>query len=172
MLLRLAQLGANCSEDCKPIRRYVAKLADELKEIEKKTFSVNVDGKDIKVTVSFDILPNDMKYLAFLSGELPISAKYFSSFANVQKDEIGDVTSTYGVESSNKWQPWGYPHRIAVAAAVAKKKEGLACSRLKPATIRQKVTTFIAQKKSRQEFPPLLGQTINKIKVEPLHVKH
>ena len=140
-------LGTYCSEDCKPIRRYVAKLNDKLKEIEKKTFPVNVDGKDIKVTFSFHIFPNDMKYLAFLAGELPISAKYFSPFANVQKDEIGDVTSTYGVESSNKWQPWGYPHRIAVAAAVAKKKE-LACSYLKPATIRQKVTSFIAQKKS------------------------
>ena len=34
------------------------------------------------------------------------------------------------------------------------------------------VTGFIAQKKSRQEFPPLLGPAIEKIKVEPLHLKN
>lgn len=92
---------------------------------------------------------NDVKYLAFLAGELSNSPKYFSS------KMIGDVTSTFGVKTSNKWQPWGYAQRIAVAGAVAKKKEELGSSslHLKPATIRQKVTSFIAQK-SRQEFPP------------------
>lgn len=120
------------------------------------------------------MFPNDMKYLAILAGELSNSAKYFSSFANINKDDIGDVTATFGVKTSNKWQPWGYAQRIAVAGAVAKKKEelGSSGSHLKPATIRQKVTSFIAQKKSRQEFLPLLGKAIDKVKVEPLHVKN
>lgn len=46
-------LGANCKEDCEPIRRYVCKLAEEMNEVKKKTFSVNVDGKDITVSFSF-----------------------------------------------------------------------------------------------------------------------
>ena len=165
-------LGANCKEDCEPIRRYVCKLAEEMNEVQKKTFSVNVDGKDIPVSFSFAMFPNDMKYLAFLAGELSVSAKFFSPFANVQKVDICDVTATFGVEISNKWQPWGYEQRLAVAGAVAKKKEELANSHLKPATIRQKITSFIAQKKSRQEFPPLLGKAIDKVKVEPLHAKN
>ncbi|CAB4028532.1 Hypothetical predicted protein, partial [Paramuricea clavata] len=32
--------------------------------------------------------PSDMKWLAFISGELPNSARYFLSFANVSKDDI------------------------------------------------------------------------------------
>ena len=70
--------------------------------------------------------------------------------ANINKDDIGDDTATFGVKTSNKWQPWGYAQRIAVAGAVAKKKQelGSSSSHLKPATIRQKVTSFIAQKKS------------------------
>lgn len=149
-------LGANCKEDCEPIRRYVCKLADEMNEVEKKTLSVNVDGKDITVSFSFEMFPNDMKYLAFLAGELSNSAKYFSSFAYVKKDDIGDVTATLGVKTSNKWKLWSYAQRIAVAGAVAKKKEelGSSSSHLKPATIRQKVTSFIAQQKSCQESPP------------------
>ena len=65
-------LGANCKEDCEPIRHYVCKLANEMNEVEKKTFPVNVDGKDITVSFSLEMFPNDMKYLAFLAGELSI----------------------------------------------------------------------------------------------------
>ena len=128
----------------------MCELADEMNEVEKKTFSVNVDGKDITVSFSFEMFPNDMKYLAFLAGELSNSPKYFSS------KMIGDVTSTFGVKTSNKWQPWGYAQRIAVAGAVAKKKEELGSSslHLKPATIRQKVTSFIAQKSLDRNSPP------------------
>lgn len=72
------------------------------------------------------MFPNDMKYLAFFAGELSNSAKYFSSFANVNEDDIGDVTATFRVKTSNKWKPWGYAQRIAVAGAVAKRKKSLA----------------------------------------------
>ena len=97
-----------------------------------------------------------MKYFAILAGELSNSAKYFSSFANTNKDDIGDVTATFGVKTSNKWQSWGYAQRIAVAGAVAKKKEelGSSGSHLKPATIRQKVTSFIAQKSLDRNSSP------------------
>ena len=116
------------------------------------------------------MFPNDMKYLVLLAGGLSNSAKYVSSFTNIKKADIGDVTASFGVETSNKWQPWAYPQRIAVAGAVAKKKEELASSHLKPATIRTKVTSFIAQKKVSTGIapsppPPLLGKAIDKVKV-------
>jgi hypothetical protein len=60
-------LGANCSEDCEAIRRYVLKLSQDIKEIEKKTYSVTVDGQLWNVSFSFDMFPNDMKYIAFLA---------------------------------------------------------------------------------------------------------
>ena len=64
-----------------------------------------------------------MKYLAFLSGELSISATFFSPFANVTKDEISDTKSTFGTDSSQKWRPWSYQERVKVASAVAKKNK-------------------------------------------------
>ena len=165
-------LGANCSEDCMPIKRYVLKLCEDIKVIEQKTFSVTVDGEPCNISFSFDLFPNDMKYLAFLAGELSISAKYFSPFANVNKDDICDTKSTFGAEASDKWRPWTYQERVKVALAVTKKKQELSHYRLKPATLRNKVTTFIAQKSSRTEFLPLLGQVIDRAKVEPLHLKN
>ena len=165
-------LGANCSEDCMPIKRYVLKLCEDIKVIEQKTFSVTVDGEPCNLSFSFDLFPNDMKYLAFLAGELSISAKYFSPFANVNKDDICDTKSTFGAEASDKWRPWTYQERVKVALAVTKKKQELSHYRLKPATLRNKVTTFIAQKSSRTEFLPLLGQVIDRAKVEPLHLKN
>lgn len=39
-------------------------------------------------------------------------------------------------------------------------------------TKRTKITEFIAQNKSRQEFSPLLGKLIDKAHVEPLHLKN
>lgn len=35
-------LGPNCKKDCEPIRRHVCYVADEINEVEKKTFCVNV----------------------------------------------------------------------------------------------------------------------------------
>ena len=55
---------------------------------------------------------------------------------------------------------------------MTKKKERLSTSKLKPSTKREKVTSFIAQKKSRQEFPPLVGKFIDRAKAEPLHLKN
>ena len=39
-------------------------------------------------------------------------------------------------------------------------------------TKRSKVAEFITSKKSRQEFPPLIGEFINNAHVEPLHLKN
>ena len=166
-------LGAHCSEDCMPISRYVIKLCQDMKEIERKTFSVTVDDKLQKVSFTFDMFPNDMKYLAFLAGELTISAKYFSPFANVNTDEMCDTKSTFGTKTSDKWKPWTYNGRLKAVLAVDKKKQELSQCRLKPKTLRSKVTTYLADKlSSRNEFKPLLGQMIDRAKAEPLHLKN
>ena len=59
-----------------------------------------------------------------------------------------------------------------MAAAVEKKKVEVSKTNLKPSTKREKITSFISQQKSRQEFPPLVGNFIDKAKAEPLYLKN
>lgn len=164
--------GANCSEDCEPVRRYVIVLTEEMTAIEGTSYPLEVDGKQVSVSFQFELFPNDMKYLAFLGGELTISASYFSPFADVCKSEINCLKGTFGLTSDKKWKPWKYSDWLKVADAVAKNKEQLVNSALRPSTKRDKITSLISQKKSRQEFPPLVGKFIDKAKVEPLHLKN
>ena len=53
-----------------------------------------------------------------------------------------------------------------------KKKQELSGSSIKPSSLRNKITTFIAKKGSRSEFPALLGKVIDRVKAEPLHLKN
>ena len=78
-----------------------------------------IDG--ISVTFSFELVLPDMKWLAFISGELPNLAKYFLSFANVLNDDIAKVGCTHGGPSDD-FKPWEYKNRVKIANAVAKFK--------------------------------------------------
>ena len=168
--------GANCAENCVPVQRYVNLLLSSINRIEKSTFPCTYTGSDgpVTVNVKFKVgeLPNDMKMICFLSGELTNSAKFFSSFANVSADLANDAKGTFGIGKQNTWQPWRYSFRISVANSVETFKKEIAKQKVSDSTKRSKVTTFIANKKSRQEFIPPLGLLINKIHVEPLHLKN
>ena len=48
----------------------------------------------------------DMKWLAFIEGELSNAAFYFSPFGNVNDDTKCTVNGTLGKGSQNTWQPW------------------------------------------------------------------
>ncbi len=61
----------------------------------------------------FAELPNDMKMLAFLAGELTNSATYFSTFADVDKESSTKI-GTFG---------WKYADRFKVVKAVDKFKK-------------------------------------------------
>ena len=71
----------------------------------------------------FTELPNDMKMLAFLAGELTNSAKYFSSFADVTTSNGKSQTGTFGREENNMWKPWRYDHRLQVVKKVEAAKK-------------------------------------------------
>ena len=100
--------GANCSEDYEPVCRYVTVLKEQMTEIKGKTYPTQFDGKDIVLSFQFELLPNYMKYLAFLGGELSISASYFSPFANIKKDGINNLQGSFGSGPQNRWHPWKY----------------------------------------------------------------
>jgi len=107
--------GANCAESSLPVIRYAKLLHSEIEAIEQETFTISLNNNtNIDVKFRISELPNDMKMLAFLSGELPNSAKYFSSFSNVSGDTQSNMDGTFGRDTTNNWRPWDYDHRLSV----------------------------------------------------------
>ena len=104
--------GANCSENCTAVEKYVSNILSDMSYFEKNIFSIN--GKNVKF--EFSELPNDMKMLCFLAGELSNSAKYFSTFANVSYDDMSKIDFTFGHSEDDKWRPWAYEERLSVAS--------------------------------------------------------
>ncbi|KAJ7337891.1 hypothetical protein OS493_008050 [Desmophyllum pertusum] len=62
--------------------------------------------------------------LATLAGELPNSARYFSTFATVSTEDYRDLVGQFGTGNC-KWKAWDYNQRVKVAESVAKLKENL-----------------------------------------------
>lgn len=168
--------GANCSENCIPMQRYIKLLLADIQHIEQSVFPCLYDGPEGEVTVNVKFcvaeLPNDMKMIAFLSGELSNSAKHFSSFADVSNDNANEVKGTFGVKENNTWHPWEYSYRLTVVKKVEGLKKTLSKEKSADRTKRSKITSFIAKLKSRQEFIPLLGPIVDRIHIEPLHLKN
>ena len=160
--------SANCDESSPVTKKYVRSLWPQIAELERAKY----EFEGIKFRFKLEELPNDMKMLAMLAGELTISAKYFSPFANVSLADCRDVKGTFGTESSNKWKPWSYKQRVNVVNKVEAFKKRVALEKISEKTKRSKITDYIAKQSSRQEFLPLLGSYIDKAHVEPLHLKN
>ena len=91
----------------------------------------------------------------------------------MKTSDLNNLKSKFGTEASNKWKTWNYSDRLKVVAAVEKTKQELSKrTDLRKSTVRSKITSFICSKKSRKEFVPLVGNFIEKTKVEPLHLKN
>ena len=86
-----------------------------------------------------------MKFVASLNGELSNAAKYFSSFANVSKEDCVTLNGKFGSTSDCKWKPWSYTVTLNIAKQVESFKAKLPTN-LAAATKRAKVTQFIASK--------------------------
>ena len=113
-----------CSENCIPAQRFIKLLLADIYCLE-EPMSCTHDGKQVSVRFSIGELPNDMKMLAFLAGELSNSAKYFSSFANVSSDTANNIHGTFGREAKNTWKPWEYSDRMKVVKSVEQLKSKL-----------------------------------------------
>ena len=160
--------GANCSENCIRVKRYIKLLLADIQSIEQTVFPCKYNGHEGEVTINVEFriaeLPNDMKMIAFLSEELGNSATFFS-FANV-------CNGTFGEKANNTWHSWEYSVRLSVVKKVDVLKETLSRQKLAQHTKRSKITALIAKLKSRQEFVPPLGPIIDHIHIEPLHLKN
>lgn len=155
--------GANVEESSVVVRKYVQSVYKQILDLQGRVYEIN----GLHVTFRFEELPNDMKMLAMLAGELPNSATYFSTFANVSTNDYKDLKGKFGC----KWKPWKYEERVKVVKDVERFKASLG-NDLSKKVLRSKVTDFIKQHKSRQEFTPLVGKCIDKAHVEPLHLKN
>ena len=111
--------GSNCSENSLVMKRYVLRLLKDISEVDKKVF--HIDGRDIKF--EFSEFPNDLKMIAFLAGELSVSAKYFSTHGNVSTADYDNPLGTFGPGPGHTWKPWDYRNRVSVSKQVEKFKE-------------------------------------------------
>lgn len=150
------------------MERYACKLKDEIAMIESRQYNNIVEG--VTISFKFELIPSDMKWLAFYSGELNNAAYYFSSFGNVNIDNKYQRLGTLGNSSSNTCQPWSYENRVKVAEKVQKLTTELEDTNLARSTNRnKKVLELIKTEKSSQEKIPILGKLIDKALAEPLH---
>ena len=68
--------GANVKENGVVVRRYILFMLSQLKTLENEVYTVNVQGKEYFIEFKVELLPNDMKMLAFLGGELTNTANF------------------------------------------------------------------------------------------------
>ena len=163
--------GGNVKENGQVVRRYVLELLSQLKYLESEVFTVEMSGKNIMVEFKVESLPNDLKMLAFLAGELTNAAFYFTTFANVNQNDANDINKQFNIDGSSEWEPFNYMKRIKDAAKVQNKKAEIAKKKIK--TGRTLLTTYISKElNSRQEEAPLIGKYVNLATCEPLHMKN
>ena len=115
--------GANCKENCVPVIRFINHLMTDIRRIESTTYTLECQGSPVNLKFYISELPNDMKMLAFLGGELSNSAKYYSSFADVSTDTHKDSSGTFGKEKGCTWKPWKYSKKIR-SCSCSEKTEG------------------------------------------------
>ena len=162
--------GGNVEESSHVVRRFVLRVLSDIRYLESQVFQINLNSKTYKVEFKLGELPNDMKMLAFLAGELSNAAHFFSTFADVNKDNMNDVEKSFIKEG---WKPFPYEKRVNDAKKANLKKIELQKSKASETTKRSQFTSYISKTlKSRQEEVPLLEEYIDRAKAEPLHVKN
>ena len=114
--------GGEVEESSLPARRFVRKAISNFIYLESKVFSIRMDSADVNVEFKLCELPNDMKMLCFLAGKLSNSAKYFTTFADVNTDDCRQYDKSYGTD----WKPFGYNKGLQDSVKVLKKKSELA----------------------------------------------
>ena len=130
-------------------------------------------GQIKKIEFKVTELPNDIKMLSYLGGELSNASKYFSTFVNVKSADSNDFRKIFDVSKTCFWKPFPYEKRVFDAEKALRKYEELQKSNLVQSTKRNKLRSFISNElKSRQLEFSLIGKFIDMAKAEPLHVKN
>ena len=107
--------GENVEENSNADENFLYLLLKDLKYLESKVFEVENAPKKV--------LPNGMKMLSFLAGELSNSAAYFTTFANVNQIEVNDYKKSFGIPSQHPWRSFPYSKRVSDASKATKKNK-------------------------------------------------
>ena len=138
--------GGNVKESGEIVKRYVLHLMWEIKELENNIYSIEKEnGECVNVEFRLKLLPNDLKMLAFLAGELTVSAFYFSTFGNVNQEDSNDHTKSFSLSSDTDWHPYSLKKRVSDANLVLKKKAHLNSSKKSETAKRSQITNFISK---------------------------
>ena len=89
-----------------------------MKDLEGKVFAIG----GFHVTFKFKELPNDMKMLATLAGQLPNYARYFSTFATVTTEDYRDLEGQFATGNC-KWKVWDYNERLQYQSQLQSSKK-------------------------------------------------
>ena len=100
--------GGEVEESSLSARRFVKKAITDFIYLESKGFSIHMGSSTVNVEFKLCELSNDMKMLCFLAGELSNSAKYFTTFADVNTDNYRQYDKSYGRD----WKPFMYAKRV------------------------------------------------------------
>ena len=143
-------------------------LFQDVVYLEQNVFTVELDDESFKVEFKLSGLPNDMKMLAFLAGELTNTATYFTTFANVGSHDSLNLSKEFSLAGDKQWKPFKYDQRVKHAGQVSNKKRSM-----KKTDKRNTLTKYISTElESRQEEVPLVGEYIDIARCEPLHLKN
>ena len=118
----------------------------DIKYLESRPYKIEYDGKSFQVEFKLELLPNDMKMLPFLAGELTNSAYYFSTFANVHEDNANVHSICYNTGKSTAWIPFTYQKRLNDAKLVEQKKVEL---------LKKKILLLLFAEKQQHILRPL-----------------
>lgn len=149
--------GGHCGEDDDHFISRLKQFSREMEELQVQEMVI----MDQSVKFECQLVVGDQKWLALAGGELPNSATYPSSFANIHKAEVGRIDGSLGHERC-VWHPWKWEKRLADIAHL--NQLGV--------TTRSKMLKVIAQRRSRQEVEPPIGQYIQFARIDPLHISN
>ena len=135
--------GANIEESSIIVKRYVQLVCKQIADLKGKVFEIN--GLHVNFHFARFAQRHEKKMLA-----------------NVSTKDCADLRGTFGSGPQCKWKPWVFEERIKNAERVESFKALLNGKPMSEKQKRTKVTEYIAGKKRRQEFSPL---------VEPIYPK-
>ena len=118
------------------------------------------------------LVPADQKWLAHFAGELPNSATFFSTFADVSTKEMQLLGKTYSLTADvpASFHPWYWNKRMADVAAVREFRKECAPS-MSEDQIHDALLSHLAKVlKSRQIDEPALGKLVQCATADPLHL--
>ena len=117
--------GADVEEITETVTTFISKLVHDLEILENKIYDISVMGQIKKIELKVTELPNDMKILSYLGGELSNSSTYFSTFGNVKSADSNDFRKTFGTSKTNFWKAFPYEKRVSDAEKAVGKYEEL-----------------------------------------------